>query len=189
MNFTAVTLVASKCENNKAHRSWEKVFRQHSGLHSEEMTGELLGRPAVKPCGSKRERKRWYFSWSVSLTSFACMRTQSLQLCTALWGPVDCSLPGSSCPWHSLDKNTGEGCHFLLQGILPTQYQTLVSCLLNCRCSLPSHLWSPSSSFTSRTNLHVSISKSISIKSERNLQRLKKKRWISMISCREQWEE
>ena len=24
------------------------------------------------------------------------------------------------CPWDSLGKNTGVGCHFLLQGILPT---------------------------------------------------------------------
>ena len=25
------------------------------------------------------------------------------------------------CPWHSPGKNTGAGCHFLLQGIFPTQ--------------------------------------------------------------------
>ena len=25
------------------------------------------------------------------------------------------------CPWHSQGKNTGEGCHALLQGIFPTQ--------------------------------------------------------------------
>ena len=29
--------------------------------------------------------------------------------------------PGLLCPWDSLGKNTGEGCHFLLQGIFPTQ--------------------------------------------------------------------
>ena len=40
----------------------------------------------------------------------------SLTLCD----PMDCSLPGS-CPWNFPDKNTGVGCHFLLQGILPTQ--------------------------------------------------------------------
>ena len=32
---------------------------------------------------------------------------------------MDCSLPGSSVPWHFPDKNTGEGCHFLLQGDHP----------------------------------------------------------------------
>ena len=35
------------------------------------------------------------------------------------------------CPWDSLGKNTGAGCHFLLQGIFPTQGLNL--CLLHCR--------------------------------------------------------
>ena len=34
---------------------------------------------------------------------------------------MDCSLPGSSCPWDFPGKNTGVGCHALLQGISPTQ--------------------------------------------------------------------
>ena len=29
--------------------------------------------------------------------------------------------PGLLCPWDFLGKNTGVGCHFLLQGIFPTQ--------------------------------------------------------------------
>ena len=33
--------------------------------------------------------------------------------------PMDLNPPGS-CPWDSPGKNTGMGCHFLLQGILPT---------------------------------------------------------------------
>ena len=33
---------------------------------------------------------------------------------------MDCSPPGS-CPWDSPDKNTEVRCHFLLQGIFPTQ--------------------------------------------------------------------
>ena len=34
---------------------------------------------------------------------------------------MDCSLPGSSVhgPMDSLGKNTGVGCHFLLQGLIP----------------------------------------------------------------------
>ena len=35
------------------------------------------------------------------------------------------------CPWDSLGKNTGVGCHFLLQGILPTQGSN--PGLLHCR--------------------------------------------------------
>ena len=38
---------------------------------------------------------------------------KSLQSCLTLCGPIDRSLPG--CPWNSPGKNTGVGCHFLLQ--------------------------------------------------------------------------
>ena len=34
---------------------------------------------------------------------------------------MDCSSPGSSGPWGSPSKNTGVGCHALLQGIFQTQ--------------------------------------------------------------------
>ena len=34
--------------------------------------------------------------------------------------PMDCSPPGSSGPWDSLGKDTGIGCHALLQGIFLT---------------------------------------------------------------------
>ena len=40
----------------------------------------------------------------------------SLTLCD----PMDCS-PPVLCPWNSPGKNTGVGCHFLLQGIFLTQ--------------------------------------------------------------------
>ena len=39
--------------------------------------------------------------------------------CPTLCDPVDCSPPGFS-PGDSLGKNTGVGCHFVLQGIFPT---------------------------------------------------------------------
>ena len=35
--------------------------------------------------------------------------------------PMDCSPPGSSVHGDSPGKNTGVGCHALLQGIFPTQ--------------------------------------------------------------------
>ena len=38
------------------------------------------------------------------------------------------------CPWDFPGKNTGAGCHFLLQGIFPTQGSNLG--LLNCRQTL-----------------------------------------------------
>ena len=49
------------------------------------------------------------------------MRAWSLQLCPTLWDPMDRSLPGSSVHGSLQGKNTGVGCHALLQGIFLTQ--------------------------------------------------------------------
>ena len=43
------------------------------------------------------------------------------QSCPTLFDPMDCSLPGSSVHGIFPGKNTGVGCHFLLQGIFLTQ--------------------------------------------------------------------
>ena len=53
------------------------------------------------------------------------MHAKSLQLCLTLYDPMDCSLPGSSVCGDSPGKNTGVGCHALLQGIFPTQGSNL----------------------------------------------------------------
>ena len=51
--------------------------------------------------------------------------------CPTLCNPMDCSPPGSSVHGDSPGKNTGVGCHALLQGIFLTQES---SCdLLHCR--------------------------------------------------------
>ena len=46
------------------------------------------------------------------------------QSCLTLCNPMDCSPPGSSL-WDSPGKNTGVGCHSLLQGIFLTQGSSL----------------------------------------------------------------
>jgi len=46
---------------------------------------------------------------------------KSPQSCPTLCYPIDCSPPGSSVHGGSPGKNTGVGCHALLQGIFPTQ--------------------------------------------------------------------
>ena len=46
------------------------------------------------------------------------------QPCPTLCNPVDCSPPGSSVHGDSPGKNTGVGCHALLQGIFPNQGST-----------------------------------------------------------------
>ena len=58
------------------------------------------------------QRTRWLKSES---------KSEVTQSCPTLCDPMDYSLPGSSCPWDFPGKSTGVGCHFLLQGIFPTQ--------------------------------------------------------------------
>ena len=49
------------------------------------------------------------------------MCTHSLRLCLTLCDPMDCSPTGSSIHRDSPGKDTGVGCHFLLQGTFLTQ--------------------------------------------------------------------
>ena len=49
------------------------------------------------------------------------VHTKSLQSCPALCDPIDGSPPGSSAHGVSPGKNTGVGCHFLLQEIFLSQ--------------------------------------------------------------------
>ena len=51
----------------------------------------------------------------------AAAAAKSLQSCVTQCDPIDGSPPGFPCPWDSPGKNTGVGCHFLLQGLFPTQ--------------------------------------------------------------------
>ena len=60
-----------------------------------------------------------------------------IQSCSILWDPIDCSPPGSSVHGDSSGKKTGVGCHFLFQGIFPTQGSNLcLLYLLHCRLTL-----------------------------------------------------
>ena len=74
-----------------------------------------------------------------------CLVTQS---CPILCYPMDQSPPGFSVHGNSPGKNTGVGCHALLQGIFPTQGSN--PGLLHCR-QVPhqlSHHGSPGLSVT-----------------------------------------
>ena len=70
-------------------------------------------RRSKKPVDSSSLSGPFFFSvWPYFLVS---------QSCPILCNPVDWSLPGSSVNGHSPGKNSGVGCHTLLQGIFPTQ--------------------------------------------------------------------
>ena len=66
----------------------------------------------------------------------ACVvHIKSFQSCLTLGNPMDCSPPGSSLHGDSPGKNTGVGCHFLLQGIFPTPGSnpcSYISCIGGC---------------------------------------------------------
>ena len=79
-----------------------------------------------------------YMQSSLLVVNYAvlCLVAQS---CPTLFNPMDYSPQGSSVHEDSPGKNTGEGCHALLQGIFPTQGLNLrLLCLLHWQAgSLP----------------------------------------------------
>ena len=77
--------------------------------------------------------KDWINHWLYGV----CVKL--LQLCPSLCDRGVCSPPGFSNPCDSPSKNTGVGCHTLLQGIFPTQGSNLhLLCLLHWQAdSLP----------------------------------------------------
>ena len=59
----------------------------------------------------------------------AAAAAKSLQSCLTLCDPIDGSPPGSH-PWDSPGKNTGVGCHFLLQSMkVKSESEVAQSCL------------------------------------------------------------
>ena len=72
-------------------------------------------------CGSISSLS-FLFCWSICSLFSSDMLFWLLfitNLCPTLCNPDGCSR--LLCPWYFSGKNTGMGCHFLLQGIFPTQ--------------------------------------------------------------------
>ena len=67
------------------------------------------------------------WKWKVKEKSLSCVQPHRLQPARLL------------CPWNSLGENAGVGCHFLLQGIFPTQ--VLNPCLLHAGRFFPVWMW------------------------------------------------
>ena len=60
------------------------------------------------------------------------LQSEGAQSCPTLCNPMDCTR--LLCPWDSPGKDSGVDCHFLLQGIFPTQGSN--PGLLHCRRTL-----------------------------------------------------
>ena len=63
-----------------------------------------------------------FFNLCVCVCVCVCSVAQSRPIFS---DPMECSLPGSFCPWNFSGKNIGVGCHFLLYGIFLTQGSNL----------------------------------------------------------------
>ena len=96
---------------------------------------------------------------------YMCVCTQLLQLCPTLCSPVDYNPPppqGSSVHGDSPGKNTGVGCHALLQGIFPTQgLNRCLLCLLHWQVGYTSATWEAPYAYTCiypiHTQKHINI--------------------------------
>ena len=61
-------------------------------------------------------------SWYYFLIMLLCLKSVLVtQSCPTLCDPMDCNSPGSTVHEDAPGKNTGVGCHALLQGTFPTQ--------------------------------------------------------------------
>ena len=74
-------------------------------------------------------RTAWRFIFLKARNKITMCVYSVTQLWLTLCDPLDCSPSGSSVHEIFSGKNTGAGCHFLLQGIFPTQ--ELNPCLLH----------------------------------------------------------
>ena len=100
-----------------------------------------------KTSGYQREREE-------SINQVFGTNICSLLSCSvALCDPTDCSLPGSS-PWDFVGKDARVGCHFLSQGIFPTQGSNLVSCVYCMGRQILYHLTPPG-----KQHIHTTIYK------------------------------
>ena len=74
-------------------------------------TASRLGVMPLRPQAAAKSE-----AWEAGVVAEAVLVAQ---LCPTLCDPMGCSPPGSSVHGDFLGKNTGAGCHALLQGIFP----------------------------------------------------------------------
>ena len=92
----------------------------------------LLSDEAKHSLYSSTETGKAESRWPLSIPTDGGVRPKSLPSCPTLCDPVDYSPLGSSNHGGSPGKNTGVGCHALLQGIFPTRGSNpRPSCLLH----------------------------------------------------------
>ena len=81
----------------------------------------------------------WNVSWSC-FRILACCYCLDTRFCPTHLQPHELQ-PIRLCPWDFPSKNTEVGCHFLFQGIFPTQGSKLHLLLLRRHAQSLSHVW------------------------------------------------
>ena len=97
---------------------------QIPNLHSRQELSPALTEKHV--IGEGRDKKELHFSYNFVIPCCCLIG----KLCLTLCDPMDCSPPGFSVHGILQARTLGVGCHFLLQGIFPTQGSNLH--LLHC---------------------------------------------------------
>ena len=69
----------------------------------------------------RRKQRKWLFSIDTSLQTSSFLMISMHACMLSLLSRVQLFATRLLCPWDSPGKNTGVGCHALLQGIFPTQ--------------------------------------------------------------------
>ena len=101
--------------------------------------GSHRWQPTRLPLSLGFSRQEHWSGWPFPSPMHACMLScfSRVRLCD----PIDDSPPGSPCPWDSPGKNTGVGCHFLLQCMtVKRESEVAQLCLTLCNrmdCSPP----------------------------------------------------
>ena len=117
--------------------AWIKCLHKHFGQEEIQSNIKDLLAQIECFCGCFRQDHIW--PNIEDLLYVVCLAAQS---CPTLCNCLDCSLARLLCPCNSLGKDTGLGCHFILQGIFPTwESNSHLLCFLHCRQILypPSH--------------------------------------------------
>jgi len=99
---------------SQAKISSPKKIKEYRKNGKDNLKFWLPGKPCAMPLHCP--------GWKVSLYSVPCAVLCLVpQSYPTVWDPMDCRLPGFSVHKDFPGKNTGVGCHALLQGIFPTQ--------------------------------------------------------------------
>ena len=112
--------------SQRVWHSWPTNTHTHTHTHTHTFTFQI--KKALNPLHSADSsllphpwQPHCLHGFAFYRMSYVCMHAKSFQLCLTPCNPMDCSPPG--CPVHgdSPGKNTGVGCHALLQGIFLIQ--------------------------------------------------------------------